>query len=221
MPAGNASHTDMSAAHSLCWSCRQEIDSGPFCKHCVKLQPVGLLGSYFDLFGIEKSFNINQEELKKLFFELSRKFHPDFYSDRSEEERIVARNNSAYLNAALKVLSDPLQRAEYLLSLTTGSFTSSPAPPQELFEKILQIGELLDNPSFSKDQRKTLARAGEDFRIRQLELTNALDDLFESLLKSEKEVKGEIVSKLDDIKYLRTIIARIDKILAERNKNGQ
>lgn len=209
MPTNEAPSTD-THARSLCWSCRQEIDAGPFCKHCVKIQPVEGLGNYFTMFGIEKTFDLNPADLKEKFFELSRKFHPDFYSTKSTQERTVARNNTAHLNTALKVLSDPIHRAEYLLSLVSGSFSSAPTPPQELFEDILEAGQYLDQPTLSENDREALTRAGDNFRTRQQELVDSLDKLFKGLLNGDTDLKGEIESRLNNIKYLRTILNRID-----------
>jgi molecular chaperone HscB len=215
MPTDNLPRADMSSAHSLCWSCRQESGSGPFCVHCVKIQPVQDMGDYFDLFGIERSFVVDPDSIKKTFFELSRKFHPDFYAGHTEEEKIVARDNTAYLNAAFKVLSDPIHRAEYLLSLTSGSFSSAPAPPQELFEEILEIGELLENSEPSAEQRERLTQAGDNFRTRQQDLIDSLEGLFSKLLNGNREIKGEIEACLNSIKYLRAIMLRIDKAVTE------
>jgi len=220
MPAGNLPRIDMSSAHHLCWSCRQEIGAGPFCKHCVKIQPVEELGNYFTLFGLEKSFDVDVADIKKTFFELSRKFHPDFFTIQSEEERLLARNNTAYLNNALKVLSDPVGRAEYLLSLVAGTFKSNPAPPQELFEEILEIGDLLKKSSLTDKDRDRLNRARDKFKVQQGKLIESLSPLFARLLNGDNDIKKDITSCLDQIKYLRKTSARIVMVLMGSGNNG-
>lgn len=219
MPVSNHSEAQTSSARSLCWSCRQDTGKRPFCKHCVKIQPVDELGNFFDLFGLDKSFELDPGNLKKKFFELSRKFHPDFYADHMKKEQELARNNTAYLNNALKVLSDPVQRAEYILSLTSGSYSSSPTPPQELFEEILEVGELLENPSLSSDERARLARAGDNFRQRRDDLTDSLAGLFARMADGEDGIKGRIESCLNQIKYLRKTGTRISTALMETDRN--
>lgn len=219
MPVNDSPQTETSSARSLCWSCRQDTGEGPFCKHCIKIQPVDELGNYFDLFGFGRSFEINQDDLRKKFFALSRKFHPDYYSSGQDEEQKLARDNTAYLNNALKILSDPVQRAEYLLSLVSGSYASSPTPPQELFEEILEVGELLENQSLSIDENTRLANARESFRQRQNELADSLAELFSQLLSGDDGVKGEIESMLNQIKYLHKTGARIEAALMEIDEN--
>jgi len=220
MPAGDLHQADISSAHHLCWACRQEAGQGPFCKHCVKIQPVEELGNYFTLFGLEKSFDIDPVKIKKTFFELSRKFHPDFYTVQSDEERLVARNNTAYLNTALKVLSNPVERAEYLLSLVAGTFKSNPSPPQDLFEEILEIGDLLDKKSLTAGQKDKLNKVLTKFNNQKEKLIDSLSPLFARLLGGEVDVKDEITSHLDHIKYLKKTSARIATVLTGSGDNG-
>ena len=168
------------------------------------------------MFGVDMSFVIDMGDLKKKFYELSRQFHPDFYSGKSEDEKTLARNNSAQLNKALRILSDPLLRAEYILGTEAGGFTANPAPPQELFEEILEIGELLiDDDELSDDDRSVLVEAERSFERRKESLLESLGDLFERLLKGEGEIKVRIEERLNNIKYLRTIISRVNKKLNE------
>jgi len=211
-PIGSASD-----ARSLCWSCREEPGAGPFCVHCVRIQPIAALGDYFTLFGLEKSYVLDSAGLKNIFYDLSRKFHPDYYSGRLPEEQRLARDNTAYLNNALNTLSDPLKRAEYLVSLLSGSYSGSPSPPKELFEEILEVGELMEADSLSPDQRSLLENARDNFRMRQQELFDSLASLFVELKNGSKAARSGIESRLDNIKYLRTILSRIDQALGKRD----
>jgi molecular chaperone HscB len=206
------------SARNLCWSCREEIDAGPFCSHCVKIQPIESLGNYFTLFDLEESYDIPVEGLKQKFYELSRRFHPDFFSARSAEEQKLACDNTAYLNTALRVLSDPLKRAEYLLSLKTGCYSGHPAPPQELFEEILEAGEFLETEHPTEDQVEHLKTHRDNFMLYKKEMQESLRVLFENLNPKSIPDKKMIESRLDQIRYLRTILARIDQRLEEEEK---
>lgn len=206
-------HRDAAGARHLCWSCREETGAGPFCTHCVKIQPAKEMGNYFEVLGLTESYDINPSRLKKQFYELSRKFHPDFYSVKSGNEQVLARDNTAYINEALKVLSDPIRRAEYLLSLHTGNIVSHPSPPQELFEEILEAGEILDGGDLTDDKRRKLMQIESGFKARREELLESLKPLFASFLNGRPEVKKDIEARLNNIKYLRTILTRIEKTL--------
>lgn len=204
------------AARHLCWSCREEIGGGPFCDHCVKIQPVENLGNYFTVFGLKESFDISVPALRQKFYELSKKLHPDYFASRSKEEQNLARDNTAYLNSALRVLSDPLKRAEYLLTLETGHCGGHPTPPQDLFEEILEAGELIDTEKLSDGQRAQLQTLGENFRNRLNEFQRSLTLLFENRNRRETAERKLIETRLDNIRYIRTILSRIDKRLDEQ-----
>ncbi|MFH1699560.1 MAG: Fe-S protein assembly co-chaperone HscB [Candidatus Zixiibacteriota bacterium] len=199
--------------HHLCWSCKEEVGLGPFCKHCVRIQKVDDHSSFFRLFNLEKSYSIDVAFLKNRFYELSRKFHPDYYSNKDETERSIARDNAAFLNNALKVLMDPIKRADYLLSMTVGNTPGNPSPPQELLDEILEVGDILLSESHDEYQRNQLMETLNRFRELKNELIQSLHPLFERLLKNETEVADQIESSLNNIKYLRTITGRIETAL--------
>jgi molecular chaperone HscB len=203
--------TPTTDARHLCWACHEESGAGPFCHSCVKIQPIDQLGGYFELFGTVPTYAVDIAVLRNKFYELSRRLHPDFYAGNSEAEKELARNNSAYLNAAFRTLVDPIRRAEYLLSTRAGGYASNPTPPQDLFEEILEIGELLVDSDLSAGDRIRLAQAGKAFRDRQDAWLASLTDLFPRLLAGDMAIRTEIEARLNNIKYLRTILSRIDR----------
>jgi len=71
--------------------------------------------NYFELFEIPVSLKPDMNIVKKKFFELSRKFHPDFYTNASEEEQAEALEKSALLNKAFKIFSSEDETIKYLL----------------------------------------------------------------------------------------------------------
>ncbi|MFP5042175.1 Fe-S protein assembly co-chaperone HscB [Parasediminibacterium sp. JCM 36343] len=73
--------------------------------------------NYFELFNIPVNLLVDTLALKKQFYVLSRKFHPDFFSTASAEEQEDALQKSAMLNKALKVFSSPDETIKYVLQL--------------------------------------------------------------------------------------------------------
>ncbi|MEI6628228.1 MAG: iron-sulfur cluster co-chaperone HscB C-terminal domain-containing protein [Alphaproteobacteria bacterium] len=73
--------------------------------------------TYFELFNIPVSLLVDASSIKKRFYELSRKYHPDFFSNASSEEQEDALEMSALLNKALKVLSNTDETIKYVLQL--------------------------------------------------------------------------------------------------------
>ena len=100
-----------------CWSCSiGHNDSTLFCPHCSKIQPPPG-GDFFQVFGLERRFDIDLSALEHEFHRLSRKVHPDRFARAEENERQWSLADTALLNDAYRTLKDSLHRTEYLLKL--------------------------------------------------------------------------------------------------------
>jgi molecular chaperone HscB len=73
--------------------------------------------NYFELFELPISIQIDKSKLALKFFELQKKYHPDFFAKGTEHEQEQALEISSQLNKALKVLKNPDQTIKYVLQL--------------------------------------------------------------------------------------------------------
>lgn len=73
--------------------------------------------NYFQLFEIPEQIIIDQALLQKKYYELSKKFHPDFYTNATIEEQNEALENSSFLNTAYQTLKNVYKTIEYILKL--------------------------------------------------------------------------------------------------------
>lgn len=73
--------------------------------------------NYFDLYDFDISFKIDPAILKRKFYELSRKYHPDFYSQSTNTEQEDALTTSADINKAFKIFSQEYETIKYVLQL--------------------------------------------------------------------------------------------------------
>lgn len=73
--------------------------------------------NYFELFDIPISFNPDKNKLQQQFYVLSKKYHPDFFSLHSDEEKAIALEQSSYINIAYKTLIDHDAVLKYILQL--------------------------------------------------------------------------------------------------------
>lgn len=71
--------------------------------------------NYFEFYDIPESFEIDAVSLKKKFYELSKKYHPDFYAAESAEKQEEVLELSTLNNKAYQVLSNADKRIEYIL----------------------------------------------------------------------------------------------------------
>jgi len=98
---------------------------------------------YFEVFGLPRILGIDLVSLEKIFHELSRKYHPDYFSTASPAEKTQAVRMTALLNDAYRTLRHPIRRVEYLLSLY-GIKSDGSKVPQSLLIEVFEINEQLE-----------------------------------------------------------------------------
>ncbi len=73
--------------------------------------------NYFQLFGIEVSFDVDLNHLSQTYQNLQKAVHPDKFAHGSSQEQLLAVQKSAEINDAYQILKQPLKRAEHILTL--------------------------------------------------------------------------------------------------------
>ena len=115
--------------------------------------------NYFEFFGLPLSFQVDQVELRRRFYQYSRQYHPDFHTlaEAAEQEKML--ELSTLNNQAWKTLSDPDRRIRYVLELKglLGDETNQPALPQDFLMDMMDINEGLMELEFDFDAGKYAA----------------------------------------------------------------
>lgn len=161
--------------------------------------------NYFELFEIPVQLKVDKTLLPKKYFELSRKYHPDFFANSPENEKNEMLEKSALLNKALKTFQYPDETIKYVLQLKglLEEEEKYELPPDFLME-VLEINEkLMDNPADPELES----------RISQLqsEIYEPVKEIVESYqegLTSEKELL-----QVKEYYYKKKYIDRIRKEL--------
>lgn len=109
--------------------------------------------NYFELFGLPVSFKTDKSKLALKYFELQKKYHPDFFAKDTEHEQAQALEISSQLNKALKVLKNQDQTIKYVLQLKQllEEEEKYQLPPAFLME-MMELNEELDESSAKKIQ---------------------------------------------------------------------
>jgi molecular chaperone HscB len=109
---------------------------------------------YFSVFGLPRRLEVDERELQRRFYALSREHHPDFHQAADSETQDATLQRSALVNRAYRVLRDPLRRLEHVLALEAGGEAAAgrgglrgpdkPTAPRDLLEEMLEIQETLE-----------------------------------------------------------------------------
>ncbi len=100
--------------------------------------------NYFELFEIPVQLKVETGPLRTRFFELSKKYHPDYFANASDIEREAALEKSALLNKAFITFQSPDETIRYVLQSKQllEEEEKYELPPDFLME-VLEINEFL------------------------------------------------------------------------------
>jgi len=168
---------------------------------------------YFEVFGLPRTLGIDLAALEKTFHDLSRKYHPDYFTTAPPAEKTQAVRMTALLNDAYRTLRHPVRRVDYLLSLY-GLKSDGSKVPQSLLMEVFEINEQLEevkagraNPQEEDSLRVQIKEKRERFDTELLKSSLDWDDLVKSgagepVLKEHLAKMAEILSESSYIRNL-------------------
>ncbi|KAH0780581.1 hypothetical protein KY290_000179 [Solanum tuberosum] len=153
--SGRTLFSSEAAQKNSCWNCCNGVSSNttPFlvCTACGCVQPVDQSVDYFQIFGLEKKYEIEGENLERKYKDWQRKLHPDLVHTKSQKEREYAAEQSARVIDAYRTLTDPLSRAIYILKLEGVHVDEEEKIDDvELLTEMLEIRETVDEADDSQ-----------------------------------------------------------------------
>ncbi len=165
--------------------------------------------NYFDLYQLPVSFRVDDAELKKKFYELSKRYHPDFYVNEPQEKQQEILELSTLNNKAYQVLSNPLKRMEYILILNNLMAEGDKYQlPQDFLMEMMDVNEALMEQEFQPDPSSLM------------QITQQVDEIEKGLFDELKihtdafdnqpgQDKNNTLLKIKDIWYRQKYLLRI------------
>ena len=201
---------------------RREASSEMVRKHGERM-------NHFEIFGLERKLDIDAAALQRRFYELSRRYHPDFHAGATPDEQARALDASARLNVAYRTLSDPIARIDYLVRLeesreTKEGAVEKPKAPPELLAEMFEIQEALAEAKaggVDDDTRRRLAEQRERlvgrYRDEEARLAGPLAAEWDRAAgTSERQaILASFKQALATRSYLRTVIDDLGQALGE------
>lgn len=157
--------------------------------------------NYFELFEIPVSVNIDKSSLAKKYFELQKKYHPDFYTQADEEEQQQVLEKSSAINKALKIFQNKDSTIKYVLQLKglLQEEEKYPLPPDFLME-VMELNENLD-----ADSTEAITSFENDIYA---DVKKIIEDYDDATIKTPDLLK--IKEYYFKKKYLQRILDRLD-----------
>jgi len=172
---------------------------------------------HFDVLGLPRRLQINQADLAKHYYALSRLYHPDFHQASAPSERVAFLRRSAAVNDAYKTLKDPIARGRWWLEANGRRLSQNNQVPPDLIELVFEVQDALSEFAERGDQERSeqIARHREAVQ-RELSQRNA--ELAENFARwdersdgdDETELLDELQRVLASISYTRNLLRDID-----------
>jgi len=169
--------------------------------------------NYFEFYDLPISFNPDQQLVKQKFYELSKKYHPDFHinSDADKQEEILER--STFNNKAFQVLKDPQKRLHYILTLKELLVEGENyVLPQSFLMEMMDVNEALMELEFDPDAEKSAALKREILLIEK-DLTDELQALTSRYDYIHDDDQEEILKAVKNLYYRNKYLIRIKESL--------
>ena len=160
--------------------------------------------NYFELFSLPEKPIVDRAVLAKKYFELQRKFHPDYHTDDTEAEQFDILELSSEVNKAFAIFKDEQKTIAYYLKIN--GFLEEEEKyklPADFLMEMMEVNELLDD--------------GETDKVKALiaDTEAQMDMNFHQILAicGDKIEEPELISIKDYYfrkKYLRRILDRLN-----------
>ena len=213
-----------------CHHCGTRSDGAHFCAQCGKIQRLITGSDYFSFFGLPRKLRVDESELEKSFYSLSRQFHPDYFMSGGEGERQASMERSSILNDAYRTLRDRVARVSYLLTLEGYKEAEKKAPPdllEEVFELNMHVEQLkaakkVGDADEGLEARASLEEALAGLRKRLASIDERLFALFgdwdsaidrSAPTDEKKPLLDQISERLSHRSYIRHLVRGIEEEL--------
>jgi molecular chaperone HscB len=166
--------------------------------------------NYFDLFDIPVSLHVDPSSIQKKFYELSRKYHPDYYAQSGVAEQSEALEKSSMVNKAYKTFQSPDATIRYVLELHNliEEEEKYQLDPEFLME-VMEINEELMDVDEEAGLKKTRDKANQLLERIYEEIRPLIENYDDS--KAGKEDLLRMKDHYFRKKYIYRILDAVDK----------
>ncbi len=172
---------------------------------------------HFEVLGLPHRLQVDQVQLSKNYYALSRLYHPDFHHGASPSERVASLRRTAAVNDAYKTLKDPAARGKWWLEANGGRLNQSNQVPPDLVELVFEVQDAISEIGDSPDPEQTaqITRYRDSVKSEFATRVSALNENFAQWDDSAEDadtttLRDELQHILASISYLRTLLRDIE-----------
>jgi len=170
--------------------------------------------NYFQLFELPLSFEVDKKNLTSKYYKLSKKFHPDNFSQAVDAEQQAALKQSSIVNEGYKILKNKQARIRHILELCGISFEEGKEQmPQEFLMDMMDINEAIMDYKMepSAEGKEKIEDQINDFeRALESEAQGAMSGLDLSVAEPDAALLSAVKNYYLKSKYLKRLLDNIE-----------
>lgn len=161
----------------------------------------------FDVLHVPARFDLDMNQVEATHRELSKTLHPDRYVGAPANERRLALSRAIEVNEALRVLRDPVRRAEALLARAGVKLEEGrePAASPDFLMEVLELRETLAGAQRAKDLTK-VRRLAEDVRTQESAVLAKLGAAFSALNAADTASVERAQRLIGELRFARRFL---------------
>ena len=188
--------------NQTCWYCQKKTEVINFrCQTCNKIQKIKEANPY-DIFGTEKTFILNFDDLEEKYLKLQSIFHPDKFVNVDSNQKQISISESAKINNAYNLLMNNVDRLKVLLDFY--GFKQDDKEGKS-FKDLDLLEEIMDLQSkcMSIEHENEKKKIKNEIKLQIGSLENEI----------EKNIKEKVFSKAQDLSIKLSYLEKIRKDL--------
>jgi molecular chaperone HscB len=169
---------------------------------------------YFQLFGLEAGFTVDESALTARYRDLQRQTHPDNHANASDEMRRQSVELAAHVNTAYQTLRSPLKRARYLFEHLGGTIDErDTAMDTPFLLQQMALREAIEASSDASDPLAALMTVGQQITTLEQQLLTTLRTAFTP--PADLVTLRQVLRKLQFVVRLQEEIAAREEQIAD------
>ncbi|MGJ8690891.1 MAG: co-chaperone HscB [Thalassotalea sp.] len=167
--------------------------------------------NYFELFGVDESFDIDSQYLSQVYQSLQKKVHPDKFAHAASQTQLLAVQKSAQINDAYQTLKLPLKRAQYMLEQRGVEMP----PEQNSFQdnmflmRQMELREMLEDVKHAADPDAAILSANQEL---DQEYQQLLALMHQQLIENSAQSNKSACDNLRKLKFYQKLHIELDRL---------
>ena len=162
----------------ICPECEKEISDAKysfFCDECLSILPVDRSKNYFQVLNTSATYDVDARAITIFKRHLMKQLHPDKFAGADSEVLSMAEDQSALLNEAASVLTNPYRRGVYLLSINGAEIEEGTNPDlgNDFLMELMELNEEVDSAREAAEVEKLMKKVERVVGSMERELSEA------------------------------------------------